>query len=54
MIYKGDCTSFQCKMSLNWNVLMKEIDGLSLIFIDDVPALTPRLHRRERVHIVAF
>jgi hypothetical protein len=36
--------SFQCKMNLERSMSTREVDGLSLIFIDFyVPALTPRL-----------
>jgi hypothetical protein len=44
MIDKMDILSIQCKMSLREPKSMREVDGLSLIFIDFyVPALTPRL-----------
>jgi len=42
MTYKGVVPSFQCKMSLDHSTSMREIDDLSLIFIDFyVLALTP-------------
>jgi len=45
LIYKKDIPVFHCKMSLDEFSSMREIDGLSLIFIDcSDPALTQRLH----------
>jgi hypothetical protein len=48
MIDKGDIRSIQCKMSLRGAKYMRNVDGLSLIFIDSyVPALSPRLNSTE-------
>jgi hypothetical protein len=48
VIDEGDVPSIQCKMSLRWPKSMRNIDGLSLIFIDFyVPALTPHLSNTE-------
>jgi hypothetical protein len=48
LVYKGDVPSFQCKTILDRSMPAREIDGLSLVFIDFyIPALTPRLHRSE-------
>jgi hypothetical protein len=45
---RKDIPLFQCQMSLSGPKSVREVDGLSLIFIDFyVPALTPRLNRCE-------
>jgi hypothetical protein len=44
MVHEGDVPSVQCQMSLRWSKYMREVDGLSLIFIDcNVPELAPHL-----------
>jgi hypothetical protein len=44
MIDERDIPFIQCKMSLNGPKPMRNVDGLSLAFIDfNIPALTPRL-----------
>jgi hypothetical protein len=48
MIDKGDIPSIQREMSLRGPKSMREVDGLSLIFIDCyIPALTPLLSSNE-------
>jgi hypothetical protein len=48
MIDERDIPSIQCKMSLRGPKSLRNIDGLSLIFIDFyAPALTPRLNSTE-------
>jgi hypothetical protein len=43
---KGDVTSIQCTIGLNWSTSEREIDGLRLTLINFyVSALTPLLHR---------
>jgi hypothetical protein len=44
MIQESDVLTIQCEMNLRWSKSMREIDGLSFIFIDfNAPALALHL-----------
>jgi hypothetical protein len=44
-IYKWNISSIQCEMRHRWMTTAREVDPVSLIFINfDIPALTPGLH----------
>jgi hypothetical protein len=45
VIHRGDVLSVQCEMNFRWSKSMREVDGVSFVFIDiNVPALAPHLN----------